>query len=92
MRIGRLFIGKKPTNEAHGRAVLASWSYVTGYWRWALYRSPAAKGLRFGPCYSMGKTYFAGSHFAAYLNVPLIGYFNLSTQPPMPAMKTWGKP
>lgn len=94
MKVGRLFIGWKPTNEKD-RVVVASWSYVTGYWRWAVWRSPwlswrfrfcGAYGpeLRFWPTPKSGM-------FSANLCIPLLGAFNFSTQPPMPAMKTWGK-
>lgn len=101
MRIGRLFLGIARTNEKD-RVVVASWSYVTGYWRWALYRSPWRSWRvklsgsypypetktwlqRFSP---MGRL---GHPFGMYVCIPLLGVFSLSTQPPLPAMKKWGR-
>lgn len=92
MRIGRLFVGSKQCNEPD-RYVIASWEYVTGYWRWALYRSPwRSWQLKFSGSYKNGFSPHGGWRhpFGCYLCTPLLGAFSLSTQPPLPAMKRWG--
>ena len=95
MRIGRLFIGWTPTNEKD-RVVVASWSYVTGYWRWAVWRSPwRSWRLKieggYGPKFQFRPSR-KSDMLSANLHIPLIGAFTFSTQPPMPSMKTWSRP
>jgi hypothetical protein len=86
MKIGRLHIGKMPTNEAH-RFVLASWAHRSGYWRWVLSWAPPTQGMafRFGPAMDSGKRYWVGfkgcRHFAVWATVPRVGGFSFSTQP-----------
>ena len=97
MTIGRLFIGASRTNECRPNYVIASWSYATGYWRWALYWTPpqslrdAIRWPRIGPCKNQGTEWFGHwgiTSFSAWAQVPLIGGLSLSTQPPMASMKT----
>jgi len=84
VKIGRLQIGKKATNEENNYT-LASWQHKCGYWRWAIWWRPAAPGtkLRFGPNADCGKRYWLGrgsGHFAAWATVPMLGAFSFSTQ------------
>lgn len=87
MKIGKLFIGSRPTND-EGRNVIASWTHANGYWRWALYRSPwPAFKFKFGGVYGEEPRRFTpyGSglrYFGAHLCLPYVGSFSLSTQPP----------
>lgn len=94
MKIGRLFVGSAPTN-VKDQTVVASWSYVTGYWRWVVWRSPwRSWRCGFGGSYGDGRHFTPGGGrlrhpFSCNLWIPLVGAFNISTQPPLPAMKTW---
>lgn len=94
MKIGRLFVGSAKTNMKD-TTVVASWSYVTGYWRWCIYRSPWEKwSISLKPGMAMGTRFWAGKpftgNFSANLAIPFVGAFNLSTQAALPAMKSWG--
>lgn len=93
MKIGRLRIGKQLCSD-HRSYSIASWQYVTGYWRWCLYWWPADKSdlvLKFGPSFASGTRYHGGiGHFGCWLRLPR-GMLSFSTQPPFPEMKRWTK-
>lgn len=82
MKIGRFKI-----HPPHGSmGCIAEWSYVTGYWRWALYWSSACKG--FGIQRTKNITGSNYPHFGLSVLTPL-GTLRLATQPPMPSMKNY---
>lgn len=97
MRIGRLFIGAQRTSEMHSvNYSIASWTYQTGYWRWAIFWSPpkswrAAFCLpRMGPSWASGTRWFISPRWTSigcWLRLPLIGGLSLHTQPAFEAMK-----
>jgi hypothetical protein len=84
MHIWRLFVGAKRTNST-GEYILASWSYVTGYWRWVIYWSRAprdgATAKRVG--------FFKRANYCrqAWIALPMLGRLSIQTQPPMESMK-----
>ena len=85
MKIGRLRIGKTPTNEENNYT-LAAWQHKCGYWRWAIWWRPATLGMKlgFGPSAAVGTRYWLGrgsGHFAAWATVPMLGALSFSTQP-----------
>lgn len=95
MKFRRLFIGIGKTNEKHS-VCLASWSYRSGYWRWAIWRRRHRSWkVDFGGGYGFGtkKRFFTpgGRGRSGYVTVntaiPLVGYFTFSTQPRMDSMK-----
>ncbi|WP_225765194.1 hypothetical protein [Stenotrophomonas sp. Marseille-Q4652] len=93
MKIGRLHIGKRETNEEN-RFTLASWQHRCGYWRWALWWAPAIEGmkLRFGPGMAMGTRYWLGrksGHFSAWATIPVVGGFSFKTQPKLRHNTYW---
>ena len=81
MRLGRLRI----TAPRGSMGCVASWSYVTGYWRWALYWQPKPRGFLVRRARNaMGGVY---PHFGMEALTPF-GCLILATQPAMPSMKT----
>ena len=87
MNIWRLNIGVRRTSE-RTRFVLASWAYVTGYWRWhiSFRRHPRIQEQR--------RIGFAGmpGHWGAWVVLPLLGTLSIQTQPPMESMKRYPTP
>lgn len=95
MKLGRLFVGKRVCNESN-RFILASWSYVTGYWRWSIdYRKyenikATFKWPIIRPSYNSGEMYSPSKgRFGAYIVIPFFGCISIDTQPPLPSMKKW---
>jgi hypothetical protein len=96
MKIGKLFIGKKRTNESRPTFVVASWaSQRTGYWRWAIYWTPPVSWRevlvlpKAGPCGSMGTKWFGWwglFSLSAWLQLPLLGVVRYASQPPRPGL------
>lgn len=81
MRIWRLFVGAMPCSDQRSY-VVASWQYVTGYWRWCIWFYPNDRGWpRIAPA-----SHDWWSHFATRIRTPF-GTFNFSTQQPMESMK-----
>lgn len=87
MKIGRLFIGLKKCSDP-GEYVIADWSLLNGYWRWAIFlRKPNAhirsfKFPWFGPSYDSGKIYWASKgSFGAWLKIPYVCGLGINTQP-----------
>ena len=78
MKIWRLKVGPIRTNN-RALFLLASWSYVTGYWRWAIYwnRNIQPSGKRFG--------WFGRRE--AWVTFPRLGVLSIQRQPPMESMK-----
>lgn len=89
MKIGRLFIGLKWCYGAKDQAVILSWALKCGYWRWAIWWRKPQKWLcmpAFGPSKAVGTKYYVGhGHFGAWAQLPLLGSFSISTQPPYPS-------
>ena len=87
MKIPRFFYGIKffkKTNSA-GRIILISYHHPDSItWRFYLdfTRSSGMKIFpKFGPSYSMGKSWFSPSgDFGGWLRVPFLGVFSIGTQ------------
>lgn len=98
MKIGRLRIGRERTNET-GKYVIASWAYVTGYWRWHIRWTPpttlrsAFRRPRCGPSMASGTMLRTGrgwnmGHWGAWADLPIVGALSISGQPRMDSMKS----
>lgn len=89
MKIGKLYIGIRKTNEENN-FILASWAYPRGYWRWALYlRRLPGFGFGYGPGMDSGKRYWVWKHFSAWLRIPWLGVLSLAIQPPAINPELW---
>lgn len=80
MKLGRLYLGFKPTNEATTR-IMASWTQPSGYWKWTLFRQPYRSWkLLYGPSFVNGTKYRPmpeSSHFGCWGLRPFIGTFHV---------------
>jgi hypothetical protein len=84
------------TSELSRRCyVIASWIYVTGYWRWAIYWTPptslrnAFRWPRGGPGMDGGKRLSVCGNWSAWADLPIVGALSIRGQPALPAMKHW---
>ena len=94
MRIGRLFLGASRTNEMScHRYTVASWSYETGYWRWAIWWTKPAtlrelfRVPRIGPGMAGGTRWSVGAMASGWAVLPVLGSLSFTTQPLMESMK-----
>lgn len=83
MHIWRLFVGAKRTNSA-SEYILASWSYVTGYWRWVIFLDRAPRDLATANWIGWGGL---GWRRSAWVTLPLLGRLSIQTQSSMESMK-----
>lgn len=85
MKIGALtFFQRMHCNGAPSKSILLAalhwkWSLT---WRWHLSWSPGLSG-RVGPYFMRTYRYKPGLNFCAGVNLPLLGSFNVQTQPNM---------
>ena len=85
MKIGALtFFQRMHCNGAPSKSILlAAWHWKWSLtWRWHLSWSPGLSG-RVGPYFMRMYRYKPGLNFCAGVNLPLLGSFNVQTQPNM---------